>query len=57
MAKRAIAGKITVDEGVTTVDLHIGVQTVRLSIEDVRELARVLMSVATSLHPKIWPKG
>jgi hypothetical protein len=29
MAKRPIAGKITVDEGMTTIDLHVGAQTLK----------------------------
>lgn len=57
MAKRAIAGKITVDEGVTTVDLHVGAQTVKLTIEEAQELAKELSSKATALHEKIWAKG
>ena len=57
MAKRAIAGKITVDEGVTTVDLHVGAQTVKLTIEEAQELAKELLSKATTLHEKIWAKG
>jgi len=54
MAKGQIAGKISVSEGVTTVDLHVGAQTVRLSTDDAKELARVLTSVATALRAKIW---
>jgi hypothetical protein len=57
MAKRPIAGKITVDEGVTTVDMHVGAQTVKLTIEDARDLARELSDKAASLHAKIWAKG
>ncbi|MBV8446819.1 MAG: hypothetical protein JO094_07575 [Hyphomicrobiales bacterium] len=56
MKKRAIAGRITVDEGITTVDLHVGAQTVKLKVEEARELARELTSVATALHGKIWAK-
>ena len=56
MAKRAIAGKISVDEGITTVDLHVGAQTVKLKVEEAQELARELTSVATALHSKIWAK-
>lgn len=40
MAKRPIAGKITVAEGIATVDLHVGAQTVRLTIESARGRAR-----------------
>jgi hypothetical protein len=40
MAKRQIAGKITVTEGVTTVDLHVGAQTVKLTIDEAEELAQ-----------------
>jgi hypothetical protein len=48
MAKRPIAGKITVSEGITTVDLHVGAQTVRLTIEQAHEVARELDMVATT---------
>ena len=62
MAKRPIAGKITVAEGITTVDLHVGAQTVRLTIEQAHEVARELDMVATTLTSKIRaakkkPKG
>jgi hypothetical protein len=50
MAKRAIGGKIIVSEGVTTVDLRVGAQTVRLTIEEARELARTPASAAMALH-------
>jgi hypothetical protein len=39
MAKRPIGGRITVSEGVTTVDLHVGAQTVKLTTEEAQELA------------------
>ena len=45
----AIAGKINVTMGVTTVDLHVGAQTVRLRIEDAQELARKLSDTAATL--------
>jgi hypothetical protein len=57
MARRPIAGKTTVDQGVTTVDLHVGAQTVKLTIEDARDLARALSDKAMVLHDKIWPRG
>ena len=62
MAKRPIAGKITVSEGITTVDLHVGAQTVRLTTEQAHEVARELDMVATTLDFKIRaakkkPKG
>jgi hypothetical protein len=53
----AIAGKINVTMGVTTVDLHVGAQTVRLRIEDAQELARKLADTAAGLRAKIWPQG
>jgi hypothetical protein len=53
----AIAGKINVTMGVTTVDLHVGAQTVRLRIEDAQELARKLADTAAALRGKIWPQG
>ena len=49
-----IAGKITVTERVTTVDLHVGAQTVKLTTNEALALARLLSSVATDLHAKIW---
>jgi hypothetical protein len=48
-----IAGKITVEMGVTTVDLHVGAQTVRLTIGDTRELAQELSDTATRLQAMI----
>jgi hypothetical protein len=54
MEKRTIAGKITVDEGVTTVDLHVGGQTVKLTIAEAQALAQEIATVATTLHEKIW---
>jgi hypothetical protein len=54
MAKRTIAGKVTVDEGVTTVDLHVGGQTVKLTIAEAQALAQEISSIATTLHEKIW---
>jgi hypothetical protein len=56
MAQRPIGGKIIVSEGVTTIDLRVGAQTVRLTIEEARELARTLASAAMALHEKLWPK-
>jgi len=53
----AIAGKMTVTMGVTTVDLHVGAQTVRLRIEDAQELARKLSDTAAALRAKIWPQA
>ena len=50
----AIAGKINVTMGITTVDLHVGAQTVRLRIEDAQELARKLADTAAALRAKIW---
>jgi hypothetical protein len=53
----AIAGKVYVTMGVTTVDLHVGAQTVRLRIEDAQQLARKLTDTAAALRAKIWPQG
>jgi hypothetical protein len=53
----AIAGNINVTMGVTTVDLHVRAQTVRLRIEDAQELARKLADTAAELRARIWPKG
>ena len=50
----AIAGKINVTMGITTVDLHVGAQTVRLRIDDAQELARKLADTAAALRAKIW---
>jgi hypothetical protein len=52
----AIAGNITVTMGITTVDLHVGAQTVRLRIEDAQELARKLADTGVALRAKIWPQ-
>ena len=57
MIKRTIVGKITVEEGVTTVDLHVGGQTLKLTIAEARALAQQISSAANSLHEKIWPEG
>jgi hypothetical protein len=45
------------DEGVTTVDLHVGAVTVRLKIEEAQEIARELSGVVAALYAKIWEKG
>ena len=54
MEKRTIAGKITVEEGVTTVDLRMGGQTLKLTIAEAQALARAISRVATTVHEKIW---
>jgi hypothetical protein len=57
MAKRPIAGKITVDEGMTTIDLHVGAQTVKLTIEDARELAGRAIRQGRELARQDMTKG
>jgi hypothetical protein len=52
MAKR-IAGKIAVEMGITTVDLHIGAQTMRLTTEEAEELAQELKDTAVRLRALI----
>jgi hypothetical protein len=53
----AIAGKINVTMGVTTVDLHVGAQTVRLRIEDAQELARKLADTAAGCVRRYGRRG